>query len=281
MADPRLRLHAASSRRASQIGRYLINQDSHPNLADLMVDYIEGRFGNADTEADHEQPRCLLGCGSFKDITQHFKNCHKDLFNRPFYCPECRKLGKDHGQIQAGLQSWSSHVEQYHGRVHRPLFTERSSYCHLCEQSFTAGGIASHITGKHTKKGQFQRPFPCPACQRQGDNETYIDGLDAWLLHVASAHGDKQTMHRVTTNTKGEECERKAAVAGKKRTRQHQGGLSGRTRRKLTSTGTFTAPSNTRESVSHNVMSADTAEWIPGDSPDPHAEEEFWVTGRD
>lgn len=44
ITDPQRRLHAASSRAALQIGTCLMDQGVHSKLANMLMDYVEGRL---------------------------------------------------------------------------------------------------------------------------------------------------------------------------------------------------------------------------------------------
>ncbi|KAH7123438.1 hypothetical protein B0J13DRAFT_612184 [Dactylonectria estremocensis] len=282
MKDPRRRLHAMSSKAASKIGDLLIKQASHLDFANLLVDYIAGRLVNvAPLIAEEnsqtltaEQPRCLFGCGPFSNttnLTKHVKKSHR--FDQPFFCPECHRLGKEEGQVPTGAQAWSSHVARHHGKVHTPLVSEKSSYCHLCEISFTARGFKPHLTMKHDRPGQFQQPFPCPECQRQGKDGISIDGLDAWLSHVEYNHGGAKANHTWFGTTQYVD-----SLVGKKRTREQSNEPpKKRARHQLASVEHV----EKQEPLIEDLHTERSSEWDFEMNPDPHAGEEFWVEGWD
>ncbi|KAH7007786.1 hypothetical protein EDB80DRAFT_684993 [Ilyonectria destructans] len=120
--------------------------------------------------------------------------------------------------------------------IARPLSTHDVAYTFGC---FTARGVNSHLTLKHVRERQFKQPFPCPECQRQGNKEVPIDGVDAWLLHVQMVHDGGRKIPTVT-KVDGEERERKVVLIGEKRNREEakvltrkEGQLGGRQKKKL------------------------------------------------
>jgi hypothetical protein len=96
----------------------------------------------------------------------------------------------------------------------------------------------------HVSRGDFAKPFECPACCAGGRNDVWINDLNGWYLHIAQAH---------------DETSQKAYQKRKWSTFENQEG-----------------PNKEQKVGSHEEIQ----DWKPP-SPDPHANEEFWVTGRD
>ncbi|KAK4220469.1 hypothetical protein QBC38DRAFT_462593, partial [Podospora fimiseda] len=69
----------------------------------------------------------------------------------------------------------------------------RSAPCPICEHMFYPGNSMSrHMNQKHDT--QFNRPFNCPECDRQGLAKTIITDRETWMRHMEERHGrDGQT----------------------------------------------------------------------------------------
>lgn len=62
--------------------------------------------------------------------------------------------------------------------------------CLLCLASFAfRGGLTKHNEDVHFKKRAFDRPFPCPQCDRLGKEKYMVDGVERWSSHVEQCHG--------------------------------------------------------------------------------------------
>lgn len=242
----------------------------------IQKDYeavVPSKTDNATTDPARcttEQPQCLLGpCGFFRSrscLTKHFWRLHKEEVGKPFFCPECKKLGKEDGKVEAGAQAWSSHAARCHGKINAPNMDDRTSYCHLCEGSFTAGGFNAHVTTKHVRTGKFENPFSCPACHKDG-NETMIVDFDGWTEHVKHVHGTKENPLK------------------RKMREEESAGLPTKTHQKRRKTSAKAATYENgvqEEEKGHSTETGeDNFEWDWAvESPGSHADEEFWVDGR-
>ncbi|KAI0399797.1 hypothetical protein F4802DRAFT_587765 [Xylaria palmicola] len=159
---------------------------------------------------------CLFGCESYvrrASLTKHNTHHHFDKgdFDRPFPCPECRRLGHETHVIDGPVQ-WCNHAETYHGREYTPNLPANlnsrpgaswaknmpcpqpsagpKGQCLICNDVFkNAGAFSTHFKIQHIEKQKlFESPFDCPVCVRQKTNAPRLDGPTDWLAHVESAH---------------------------------------------------------------------------------------------
>ncbi|KAK4245025.1 hypothetical protein C7999DRAFT_16762 [Corynascus novoguineensis] len=62
--------------------------------------------------------------------------------------------------------------------------------CLLCLARFPfRGNLTRHNQNVHYKKGAFDRPFPCPQCDRLGKEKYMVEGVEHWSNHVERCHG--------------------------------------------------------------------------------------------
>ncbi|GJN67144.1 hypothetical protein PLICBS_001168 [Purpureocillium lilacinum] len=129
------------------------------------------------------------------------------------------------------------------------------SRCLLCNYSYAnVSSLTRHVRKHH--EDTFREQFDCPECQRNGDTQTISALPAAWSNHVLSYHG-KQHTPNLWSKPKPEGLRRA------KRACASDGGAAPRRRRKLED-------------------EPDDSYFEPRweKSPDPHVDEEFWVTGR-
>ncbi|KAK4222940.1 hypothetical protein QBC38DRAFT_328036, partial [Podospora fimiseda] len=163
-----------------------------------------------DTDLSPPAWTCLLCETSFVQragLTRHnqFQHYNRGTFDQPLPCPRCGPK-----YTLNGAEELCNHTERYHGaefppnlprkelRVHvqpkspkRPK--TRSASCPICEHMFYPGNSMSrHMNQKHDT--QFNRPFNCPECERQGLAKTIIIDRETWMRHMEERHGcDGQT----------------------------------------------------------------------------------------
>ncbi|CAG9950870.1 unnamed protein product [Clonostachys rosea f. rosea IK726] len=259
----------ASCDAASTVGAQLIANPEDPGISDIMLAYLQKRLGRCtksedpgdgedeekfneadeleeDKQLKKVKPRCLLGCGDFTTkyrLTEHVKQQHADSFTQAFPCPECKRFGSK-VQVPPGLEAWCSHIARYHSSIHTPSTTNGASTCFLCGKcGLTERGLTSHTLLRHKRAGYFDQPFACPECTRlQGVNHM-VSGMAEWEDHVTEIHLGVRTKKRHLPED---------VTPSRKR---------------------FKVDSDDEGSF-RDVTSVEA-------SPDPHAEEEFWVTGRD
>ncbi|KAI1439373.1 hypothetical protein F5Y02DRAFT_426290 [Annulohypoxylon stygium] len=154
---------------------------------------------------------CLFGCRRFPNrgnLTRHNKRVHFDKgdFDRPFPCPECRRLGSPEYMI-VGPVYWSNHAETVYGHAHAPgmptglevrpdvllvdvSFGPENGRCHICDDIFrNAGGFVRHFRVIHlAKQNLFEAAFSCPECVREKVEPTRIDNVTEWQAHLVDAH---------------------------------------------------------------------------------------------
>ncbi|KAK3377649.1 hypothetical protein B0H63DRAFT_221614 [Podospora didyma] len=151
-----------------------------------------------------EEIRCLL-CGSPSshrgNLTKHNLNAHisKGAFDKPFSCPECRRLGREDFIVSGGASAWSNHVERCHGgKAHAPnvphpaetVLQNTKTPCFLCDGSYMSGsGFSRHFRTTHATSSIFDIPFPCPECRGGNKEDIMIDNLSIWHLHESEVHG--------------------------------------------------------------------------------------------
>ncbi|KAH6889973.1 hypothetical protein B0T10DRAFT_548470 [Thelonectria olida] len=271
--DPHKRNHALSDRAALRVGQHLVSQDSHQEFGRTLVDYLHKRLEPLTMRQQSPQersicflPKCRRDFSSRSNLSDHVRKYHGSDFEQQFFCPECQILEAKNVTIGASKQAWSSHVARHHGAIHAPAVSEKCAYCWLCNGYFTEGGLRSHLTLKHVKSGQFQQPFPCPACLKENE-ETVIDDVDSWQSHVAEVHSSKQPEHEGAMGIEPPQ--------GRKRKREERQNPS----RKKKACATSGNGEMEREFTWESGAGGD---WSPRNlSPELHADEEFWVTGRD
>ncbi|KAK4089442.1 hypothetical protein Purlil1_6011 [Purpureocillium lilacinum] len=129
------------------------------------------------------------------------------------------------------------------------------SRCLLCNYSYAnVSSLTRHVRKHH--EDTFREPFDCPECQRNGDTQTISALPAAWSNHVLRYHG-KQHTPSLWSKPKPE------GVKRAKRACASDGVAASRRRRKL-----------------ENEPDESFFEPRWETSPDPHVDEEFWVTGR-
>ncbi|KAJ2896865.1 hypothetical protein MKZ38_005117 [Zalerion maritima] len=111
-------------------------------------------------------------------------------------------------------------------------------------------------------------------CQKQGNDRVYIDGPDAWLLHSEQIHGGSQKIYTAARATGQEQLMMAHIVTGKKRAQEETIDPSTRTKKpRMISTEL----SRRQETPSEGTADEMSFDWDQRMSPDPHADEEFWV----
>lgn len=76
---------------------------------------------------------------------------------------------------------WLAHIQMYH--------MPSAHLCMLCGYlCSTSSGLTRHISAHDS---DFQSPFHCPACERQGNPKTIIDGRASWHAHLIMVHGEE------------------------------------------------------------------------------------------
>lgn len=51
------------------------------------------------------------------------------------------------------------------------------------------GNLTRHNQNVHYNNGAFNRPFPCPECNRLGRERHIVEGVEQWSNHVERCHG--------------------------------------------------------------------------------------------
>lgn len=126
---------------------------------------------------------------SLHNTNVHVKNGH---FTSPFSCPECRGLDKVERSI-SGLDEWCKHVTAHHGIEHTPNppgRMEQRPCCLLCNTP--TYNPRKHFESKHSNIGQFDKPFLCPECVRQGTEGPHlVMNCNDWHVHCVASHGQE------------------------------------------------------------------------------------------
>ena len=142
--------------------------------------------------------------------------------------------------------------EQITAHERQPVALSR---CLLCNYSYAnVSSLTRHVRKHH--EDTFREPFDCPECQRTGTTQRVSALPAAWSSHVLRYHG-KQHTPNLRPEPKPE------GVKRAKRACANDGVASPGKRRKLED-----EPGNGHFEP----------KWEQ--SPDPHVDEEFWVTGR-
>ncbi|KAL6794822.1 hypothetical protein GGI42DRAFT_128351 [Trichoderma sp. SZMC 28013] len=264
--NPRRVVFQASNAAAEKLSPLITDRTPPSALPDKVVAYLRGETTQDNEDAGtvtddsrlpklepSEKPRCLLGCGQFfnkASLTRHVKQNHE--FSDPFSCPECSHLGLGECWIEASPCAWSNHVERIHGKAHAPNVQPsmmKRAYCLLCENVFAARGFTQHLNKKHSM--DFSQPFECPECRRlKQRKECLIGGREFWVAHVREAHDGGEVPGAMLVSDKGY---RQLNITKKRR-----------------------RPAFKSET---GLEDNDDWDWKAEGSPDPHADEEFWVEG--
>lgn len=135
---------------------------------------------------------CLL-CGHAKFSSQSALSRHTTVshvkaektFAEPFHCRECRRLAQGDYLVRDEAD-WCNHVTECHGSANAPNPTALAkTRCLLCNTSLL--NERAHFQS-HYEKGQFDVPFSCPECVREGKKEVRIEDCQKCQLHCAVVH---------------------------------------------------------------------------------------------
>jgi Zn ribbon nucleic-acid-binding protein len=163
----------------------------------------EGEGSPTTAAKTQDRPQCFF-CRKFychrQSLTKHYKDIHipNGRFIEPFQCPECLLQGTQNSWISASPSAWSNHIETFHGKINAPNLpshrysVEQQSRCLICNKWFRQRrGLTRHFRFTHIQKeNRFKRPFQCPECRRQDQQDTWINGLSEWYDHASSAHSE-------------------------------------------------------------------------------------------
>jgi len=62
--------------------------------------------------------------------------------------------------------------------------------CLLCRKDYSfRSGLTRHNQNAHFLTRAFDRPFPCPECDRRGKEKHLVEGVEQWSNHVEQCHG--------------------------------------------------------------------------------------------
>ncbi|KAK3325240.1 hypothetical protein B0H66DRAFT_615721 [Apodospora peruviana] len=149
-----------------------------------------------------------------------------------------------------------SHQESGTSRESRP--STKDTRCLLCNHPYSnTSSLTRHVRRHHGDT--FREPFNCLECRRVGKTCQISALPSAWSNHVRSFHGKKYTPNLWSQSTS-------LKLEGAKRGRSPE--------------DTLGAPSKrTRQEEDDYTMGDFRVRWEQ--TPDPHAGEEFWVTGRE
>lgn len=91
------------------------------------------------------------------------------------------------------MADWCSHMAEWHGsaNVSYPTALEETR-CLLCNESLF--NEMMHFKRRHWQRGQFDAPFRCPECSREGADAILIEDGEKWKLHCATVHGSTVPM---------------------------------------------------------------------------------------
>lgn len=132
------------------------------------------------------QEKAFPSQGSLSKHTTVVHTKRENTFTEPFPCPEYRRLAQT-DYIIHDLADWCSHVAEWHGSPNAPYPTcLAETRCLLCNKFVL--NIRVHAS-THKRRGQFDAPFPCPECTREGREAMLIEDGEKWTLHCAAAHG--------------------------------------------------------------------------------------------
>ncbi|KJZ77307.1 hypothetical protein HIM_03031 [Hirsutella minnesotensis 3608] len=303
--NPRRKVHKTSSSVAAKISLLFTDKNPPKGLPGKLVAYVKNWSHEEDDEGgqeeeglgreapdsttEREQPRCLFGCGAYYNrrvLTKHVRAMHMDVFEQPFLCPECERLGWGECVIEASPSAWSSHVQRKHGKRHTPDLRPgiwKPACCMLCQEFFTRRGFTSHFNSRHPES-EFAKDFTCSVCLRHGRTESIsITSRDAWIAHVAEAHQGGEIRGAVLVKDE-EDIVRRGLLEAKMRFKE---GTNLKDLSHCRSSGS-TGPERQRKRRLNKYLGQESEEleavewaWKDEAADDTHAEEEYWVTGRD
>ncbi|KAI1382568.1 uncharacterized protein F4822DRAFT_441804 [Hypoxylon trugodes] len=200
---------------AEAIGQFMqLDESEYEQGAIRLVDVYSAYLRRRPTEVAalldtiKKDEGCTQTDNALQETIKHNKRVHFDKgdFDRPFPCPECRRLGSPEYMI-VGPMHWSNHAETAHGHAHAPdmptglevrpdillvdvSFGPENGRCHICDDIFrNAGGFVRHFRVIHlAKQNLFEAVFSCPECVREKVEPTRIDNVTKWQAHLVDAH---------------------------------------------------------------------------------------------
>lgn len=283
-----------SSAYAAELASLLFQTNITFGLADRLVAYIRGASGQSDIgdicsfgKKSKEPARCLFGCGTFFNtsaLTRHVRHLHMHIFKARFLCPECKRMNLGDVVIEANPCAWSSHVRRVHGAVHTPnLESLPDVLCLLCDRQCKQRGFSSHLK---THGELFDEPISCPACLQEG-KKVEVEDMGGWITHVADVHGGDRILGAIEVYKTSFSDAEIAPIDINPAEAQHRKELARRRqvdRKRKAGNDVPSAPlpykrAKTDLSQPYAHASGDS-DWEIS-SPDPHADEEFWVDGRE
>ncbi|EFY90668.1 hypothetical protein MAC_03248 [Metarhizium acridum CQMa 102] len=283
-----------SSAYAAKLASLLFQTNITSGLADRLVAYISGASGQSEIgdiysfgKKSKEPARCLFGCGTFFNtsaLTRHVRHLHMHIFKARFLCPECKRMNLGDVVIEANPCAWSSHVRRVHGAVHTPnLESLPDVLCLLCDRQCKQRGFSRHL---NTHSELFDEPISCPACLQEG-RKVEIEGMGGWITHVADVHGGDRVLGAIEVYKTSCSDAEIAPIDMNPAEAQYRKELGRRRqvdRKRKVGNAIPSAPlpykrAKTALSQPYAHTSGDS-DWEVS-SPDPHADEEFWVDGRE
>ncbi|EFY96531.2 hypothetical protein MAA_08028 [Metarhizium robertsii ARSEF 23] len=283
-----------SSAYAAKLAGLLFQTNITSGLADRLVAYISGASGQSEIgdiyslgKKSKEPARCLFGCGTFFNtsaLTRHVRHLHMHVFKARFLCPECKRMNLGDVVIEANPCAWSSHVRRVHGAAHTPnLESLPDVLCLLCDQQYKQRGFSRHL---NTHSELFDEPISCPACLQEG-RKVEIEGMGGWITHVADVHGGGRVLGAIEVYKTSCSDAEIASIDINPAEAQHRKELARRRQVDRKRKAGNTIPSaplpykRAKTASSHPYAHASgDSDWEIS-SPDPHADEEFWVDGRE
>ncbi|KAF6827136.1 hypothetical protein CMUS01_09141 [Colletotrichum musicola] len=107
---------------------------------------------------------CNLYVSGPANLRKHVRDLHVPLglFDKPFDCPECLRLGEGQAVIN-GLQGWRDHVGLHHCADEAPPEQRPTVACLMCDKTCAIGAaMTKHFVTQHVHKERiFRSDFEC------------------------------------------------------------------------------------------------------------------------
>ncbi|KAK4118961.1 hypothetical protein N657DRAFT_675226 [Parathielavia appendiculata] len=95
-------------------------------------------------------------------------------------------LGNRYTEVEAMIDSLEESKSSHDAAEQMPV----QYTCLLCCAVFPyRGNLTRHNQNDHYMKRAFDRPFPCPECNRLGRERYMVEGVEQWSNHVERCHG--------------------------------------------------------------------------------------------
>ncbi len=182
--------------------RYIDAQLLHlSTTASSVPSQVPGTAPASESPGDSWCFVCRRNVANRSSLTRHFLRAHLSdgTFDKPFACPECRRLGAAEAVVHDPAQ-WRNHLEHIHGSINTPNINPDASprgrmsnsplICLLCGIPLASPrALVDHMNRTEIPRFRKDVPAACGACSREngaGVNKTMSTW--EWLTHARAVH---------------------------------------------------------------------------------------------